>query len=135
MLSLDHLDNRLSLAMDNRLNSQAHRLANLQLKLSSRSPAQRIGSYQNRLQQASQSLHRETGKGLREKTTQLQKLAMGLDIVSPLATLQRGYSITRDERGAILRSIEGLEPGDSISSRVADGEIHALVQDTSKLER
>jgi exonuclease VII large subunit len=40
----------------------------------------------------------------------------------PVATLRRGYSITLDERGTIVRTIAAVRPNMKIRTRVSDGE-------------
>jgi len=47
---------------------------------------------------------------------------------SPLAILQRGYSITRDASGRIVRDARLLAAGNEISVRLARGELGATVQ-------
>jgi exodeoxyribonuclease VII large subunit len=41
--------------------------------------------------------------------------------------LERGYSVTRDSSGAVLRSVVGLAPGTVLVSQLADGTIDATV--------
>jgi exodeoxyribonuclease VII large subunit len=50
-----------------------------------------------------------------------------LHIVSPLATIARGYSITRTEQGKMVKSIKDLEIETSIKVEVSDGVIDAKV--------
>jgi len=45
--------------------------------------------------------------------------------LSPLATLQRGYSVLQDADGHVVTSVEAVAPDRPISVRVADGRIHA----------
>ena len=49
--------------------------------------------------------------------------------------LERGYSVTRDSSGAILRSVTGLVPGDGLVTQLADGSVHTTVDasDTNDL--
>lgn len=47
---------------------------------------------------------------------------------NPLAILQRGYSITRDASGRIVRESQSLAAGNEISVRLARGELGATVQ-------
>ena len=47
---------------------------------------------------------------------------------NPLAILQRGYSITRDASGRIVRDAQSLAAGSEISVRLARGELGATVQ-------
>ena len=55
-------------------------------------------------------------------------LAAGkLDALSPLAVIARGYSITRNDAGAVVRSIGQAPAGSSIEVSVTDGVISANV--------
>jgi exodeoxyribonuclease VII large subunit len=45
--------------------------------------------------------------------------------LSPLATLRRGYAVLSDARGTALSSVAGLDTGDTLHIRVADGRIAA----------
>jgi exodeoxyribonuclease VII large subunit len=47
--------------------------------------------------------------------------------VSPLATLDRGYSIVADAQGRVLQDVSSLSPGDRITARLARGRIAAEV--------
>jgi exodeoxyribonuclease VII large subunit len=46
-----------------------------------------------------------------------------LHSLSPLAVLGRGYAIAFDARGRIIKRAEGVQPGERLRVRVADGEI------------
>jgi exodeoxyribonuclease VII large subunit len=67
----------------------------------------------------------------RSRLSSLQRLLSTLDSDSILA---KGYSITRGIDGALIRSIEQTIPGQSLSTRVADGTIYSHVQKTSHTE-
>jgi exodeoxyribonuclease VII large subunit len=44
--------------------------------------------------------------------------------------LERGYSVTRDDQGRVLRSTAGLTPGSVLHTRLADGQVVSAVTDT-----
>ena len=44
--------------------------------------------------------------------------------------LERGYSVTRDELGRVVRSVDGVEVGALLRTRVADGELVSTVEET-----
>lgn len=56
----------------------------------------------------------------------LEKSANRLDALSPLKTLERGYSITSKE-GKVIKKAEELKKGDKVEIRFADGEIEAEI--------
>jgi exodeoxyribonuclease VII large subunit len=66
---------------------------------------------------------------LDQRRQALKGLARTLDTVSPLATLGRGYSITRRVRdGALLRAATEVAVGEEIETRLAEGGLISTVQ-------
>ncbi len=55
-----------------------------------------------------------------------------LNDLSPLTALERGWSITKDETGALVRSVEQVKPNDPLSIQVEDGTIDCTVTDTQE---
>ena len=55
----------------------------------------------------------------------------GLQAISPLATLQRGYAVVSDAKtGAIIGNASTMNKGDRIDVRLARGKLHAIVKKT-----
>ena len=48
-------------------------------------------------------------------------------MLAPDATLGRGFGITMDEKGKVLRSVEKLKRGTLLRTRLADGELESQV--------
>ena len=46
-------------------------------------------------------------------------------MLGPEATLGRGFSITMDEKGKVLRSVQKLKRGTHLRTRLADGELES----------
>ena len=61
------------------------------------------------------------------KDEKLKIMMASLDALSPLAVLRRGFSITENERGEILRDATNLEAGDEVKILLANGKIKAEV--------
>lgn len=57
-------------------------------------------------------------------------LAAKLDALSPLTVLARGYSVTENTDGKIIRSIADVRWGDEIVTQVGDGNVISVVQHT-----
>jgi exodeoxyribonuclease VII large subunit len=66
---------------------------------------------------------------LTERHNRLAQVEAILKERSPLTILQRGYSITRDAAGKIIRDAEAVALGSDISVRLARGELDATVKD------
>jgi exodeoxyribonuclease VII large subunit len=66
---------------------------------------------------------------LTERSSRLAHAEAILKERSPLAILQRGYSITRDAAGKIIRDAEAAALGSDISVRLARGELAATIKD------
>ena len=66
---------------------------------------------------------------LAERSNRLAQLEAVLKERSPQTLLERGYSITRDAEGRIVRDAAQVEVGDDVSIRLARGELGALVKD------
>lgn len=59
--------------------------------------------------------------------SRLQRLEFKMAALDPHRVLQRGYTITRDARGEILRSVDQVSRKDTIATQTADGEISSNV--------
>ncbi|WP_139653108.1 exodeoxyribonuclease VII large subunit [Raoultibacter phocaeensis] len=64
------------------------------------------------------------------------QVAMGaarLNDLSPLTILSRGYAIAKDERGAVLKSVDAVDTGESVRIEVADGGLACTVNGKEKI--
>ncbi len=62
------------------------------------------------------------------RSQQLSEAAAKLDVYNPLTTLSRGYGIATDKTGTVIRSIQQVHPGDSLTLQVSDGKIECQVK-------
>ncbi len=65
------------------------------------------------------------------------RVALGaarLGDLSPLGVIARGYSIARDERGAIVKSIESAPVGSALHVTVSNGVLACRVEDARRIE-
>jgi len=61
---------------------------------------------------------------MRRRFEQAEKI---LTVLGPDATLRRGYSMTMDATGNLVRSVKQVKHGDRIHTRVTDGAIESDV--------
>lgn len=79
---------------------------------------------------------RASEKTLRAKSS-IAGVLKNLDAVSPLAVLKRGYAVVTkpDEEtyfGAIAKSVDDINPGESIQTHVSDGTVYSTVTSVDK---
>ena len=103
-----------------RLTRLAHRLEKL-------SPALRLARHRDKLVHIETRLYRALKGRIIGTTANLAATAAQLGAVSPLAVLQRGYSITTDKDGNVIRSAAQVKKGDVMTTRTADGTIQSTV--------
>ena len=64
-----------------------------------------------------------------DNESELHTLAQRLNALSPLATLQRGYSISRKTDGKVLTSAEQVSIGDRIEIQLSDGHLACRIEE------
>jgi exodeoxyribonuclease VII large subunit len=124
---LDFIDQQLQQALTKKLTGYHQQLQQLQQRLLSQSPQQQLRLKHQQLAQLQQGLINSWQRQWQQQQHQLQESSAKLHAFSPLATLTRGYSITFDAQGKILRSVAQLTVGDHITTRFAEGEVTSQV--------
>lgn len=90
-------------------------------------PAERLRRYQGLLTQLSARLGFSFLQGIRACEARLARLRAGLDGLDPAAVLGRGYSITYNSAGQLLRDAAQAHPGERLRTRLARGEVPSEV--------
>ena len=62
----------------------------------------------------------------------VERMSRALEMLSPLAILERGYALVFDAAGKLVKDAAQVKVGEEISARVARGEIQATVKNKSK---
>ncbi|KLV05977.1 exodeoxyribonuclease VII large subunit [Photobacterium aquae] len=124
---LDELSARMLKAMQEQLNRYQQHINKQQYKLALHSPQRQLQRQTAQLDTLQQRLKTALDRQLVKANHKLALAAEKLETVSPLATLARGYSITKDSSGQVVRSAAQVRPGDHLLTSVADGEIHSVV--------
>ncbi|WP_305841524.1 exodeoxyribonuclease VII large subunit [Photobacterium leiognathi] len=124
---LDEISQRLTQAMARKLQKHQQHVEHNNYKLSLYSPASLVRNAQRNLERSEQRLYDALDRRLLNARHKLAVAAEKLETVSPLATLARGYSITRNEQGDVIRKASQVNAGDTLITTVTDGEIHSSV--------
>ncbi|MEN5198312.1 exodeoxyribonuclease VII large subunit [Pseudomonas wadenswilerensis] len=126
---LDDLDMRLRRAFEQRLNQRRERLARLDTRLAAQHPGRTLALLKQRLDSLAERLPRAMRDTLKDRRQRLQAQVQTLHVVSPLATLGRGYSILLDERGQAIRNAAQTHNGQRLTARLGEGELQVRVED------
>ena len=127
---LDELRLRLDASVQRHLRVHAQRIALLADRLRREDIAARIAIHYRRLQNADQRLRRTTVRIINTRRTRLDRASAGLEALSPLAVLSRGYALVYTADGKLLRSVADTAAGQTIRARVAHGTLEAEVKQT-----
>jgi exodeoxyribonuclease VII large subunit len=76
-------------------------------------------------------VERTTQRTVERRRSDLAMLSARLDLLSPLSTLARGYSVARDADGRTLSSVDDFTVGDPFELLVRDGHIDARAEGTA----
>lgn len=130
--TLDLLEARLHRATRQRLHNAGRDLRELHQRLRHCSPANRVLREADSLLHFRQRLGRAMTQRLDTKRGRLAQWARSLDAISPLNTLQRGYSISFDAQDQVLRQIDQVRKGERLRTQLADGSIESIVTHTTR---
>ena len=126
---LDELSARLQQLLNQRLHQGERRLANLELRLQAKSPERLLAAGKRRHQLAQERLHALIAKRQDQASHRLAMLTARLDGVSPLATLGRGYSITRTQSGDVINRAAQVNAGQTLVTTLAEGHLQVRVEE------
>ncbi|MGY3963179.1 exodeoxyribonuclease VII large subunit [Aeromonas veronii] len=129
---LDELSTRLQQLLRQRLHQGERRLTNLELRLQGKSPERLLAAGKRRHQLAEERLYALIAKRQDLASHRLAMLTARLDGVSPLATLGRGYSITRTARGEVISRADQVNSGDQLITTLAQGSLQVRVEGVIK---
>jgi len=93
----------------------------------SRAVERRFGPARQALDRAMSRLERSVRSAAGKRRQRLGALAARLEALSPLATLERGYSVARTPGGKVMRRVADFEEGTRFHLRVTDGIVAAEV--------
>ena len=126
--TLAHWDARLQKTMDRHLQTRREKLGRLRTSPFLQSPLRGIQEKRLLLDYQQQRLAHAMENTVGEERRRLGRLAAGLDALSPLKVLGRGYAIAR--RGEdVVSSIAQAEPGDRLEVLVSDGALSCLIEE------
>jgi exodeoxyribonuclease VII large subunit len=122
---LDHARETLRRCLGHKIDNYRRGLAHALATLQARSPAQELMLRRNRFGDLQRRLRESPARVLENARHRFQKIEGVLRVLGPEATLRRGYSVTTDERGKLIRSVATVGSKMKIKTRVSDGEFES----------
>lgn len=128
-INLDDLKERLTSAFYHQRQSLNNEIRQLGLRLGHQSPAAKIKEKKILMKNIQKNLLITFSSCLKAFKERLQKNSAVLETLSPLAVLQRGYSITSSiASGKVVRQTDGLKVGEDVNVRLARGNFNAKIE-------
>jgi exodeoxyribonuclease VII large subunit len=119
----------LGAALDRAVSRKRRDFSAAQMRFASVEPSARVGRLRRQVELQSNELGALGNRLLAAKRRQWEAAHLRLQERSPLAVLERGYSVVYDASGKVLRSVEQVALGEDISVRLARGRIGATVKE------
>jgi exodeoxyribonuclease VII large subunit len=119
---LDHARETLRRCLSHKIDRYKRGLLHIAAALQARSPARELMMRRHRLVELSRRLLASPPRMIENARQRFQRTEGILRVLGPEATLRRGYSITINDHGAIIRTIAAVRPKMKIRTRVSDGE-------------
>ena len=135
LLRMQNAEARLGYAEDNIHDTMEKRIAELASRIKAaaddgrRTETERLRRAQDTAARLQEDARNAVRLKLKERRALLLSLEKETEALSPLSILSRGYSVTTDRKGRILRRAEDAAPGDEITTRLMDGEIRSIVKE------
>ena len=132
--TLDDRVARLETALRRPLARRAERLGVIERRLARLHPSVRLGEESRALVALGSRMASRLRALVSQRERELRGLAAGLDAMSPLKVLSRGYAIATTVEGRAVRGIGDVKVGDALELRLARGRLAATVTSTHDVE-
>ena len=129
VMRLDALSDRLSSALESSLDASRIKLRELVLRHRGHHPTRVLERRFESLMTTRKQLEAACANAVQHKAERLMQMAGLLRALGPESAFQRGFSITLDAQGRLVRSAHELKAGDVLRTRFADGETRSQVLD------
>src|ERR671918_727363 len=119
---LDHARETLRRCLGHKIDSYKRGLLHIAAALQARSPARELMMRRNRLLDLNRRLLASPSHTIENARQRFRRIEGILRVLGPDATLRRGYSITMNANGKLVRTVSAVRPRMKIRTRVSDGE-------------
>lgn len=126
--SLDYLGERIETALTVHLSRCRSELGSSRRGLQALQPERELARRRERLAEVGTRLETGARRVLADRRRRLENLHGLMESLSPDSILKRGFSVTTDTSGQVVKSAAEVKAGEKIHTRFADGEISSVVE-------
>ncbi|MCF7806003.1 MAG: exodeoxyribonuclease VII large subunit [Candidatus Marinimicrobia bacterium] len=119
---------RLRERLQGRIERLKSRLESIESHYVFRIPGQRLETATQKLDDLYSRMESDIAGIIRDKSQVVASYRKQLELMHPDRILKRGYSITRDDEGKVIRNARDVEIGDILHTKFADGTTESEVQ-------
>lgn len=125
---LESMTMRLATSQRHTLHEAGRQLSDLNGRLIHQHPGQSIRLHEARLGSQSEAIRRGMERSMNAHMEKLRQQAGQLHVLSPLATLERGYAIIEDAKSQTKAKVAQVRVGDVVRARLQDGVLNCEVR-------
>jgi len=125
--NLDSMTAAMAASLERQIRSAKKHLEVLSQSPALRSPDGYLHQRENSLELLTNRLVAAQNQNITRKNQQYIAAVSKLDAMSPLKVLARGYAMTRNQNGEVVRSVRQVELGERITVSLSDGKLSATV--------
>lgn len=118
---------RLNNAMQRVLNRHSNQLQRLEGRLGAQHPKHQLNYSQQQLNHLQHKLMQLMQRQLSQADNRVQRAAHSLQSVSPLATLSRGYSISKNAQDHVINDASTVQIGDEMKTLLKQGTVYSNI--------
>ena len=126
---LDQLLDKMDVRIHSHIERKKRTYEYLAKRLSVQHPQMKIKQANITLENLKKDLHKQMNSNLHKKSTNLMTLIDKLTLLNPLQIMKRGFSITFNEEGHLVKKVEEVKKHDKVHVKVLDGTLECLVED------
>lgn len=130
--AIDKRERELFFLVKQQLYHHQKQLHHSEIALSNQNPSLKLNKQKHTLHQLSQRLFQCTKQFVHANTLKLTKLSATLQATSPLATLDRGFSLALTETNQVITRANQLSIGDTFWVKLKKDRLHCQLKDIKK---
>ncbi len=125
---VENLKNRLARSLQSKVRHARQRLDSVKRSMAFRRPEMVVQERAQRVDELWEKLRGNFEHDLAMRRERVNALAGKLEALSPLRVMDRGFSVAFDSSDEVLTSVQEVEMGDTMMTRLRDGRIYSRVE-------